>query len=375
MFDGFKILNLPVSIQALLDNNLLSFPLPISENTGEVLNYSRIAKYKGLTIILKNENVKMEGSFHKFFNNGSHNYNDFYFKDFVNVIYKLENLFGIDLDIAILNNLEFGVNIHVKHNIDKIFESIINYKGIPFNPYNSSGAKGIVCELTNFYIKIYDKSHQYEVPGNILRIEIKVKKMRFFKDRGIKINTLSSLLDHCEILKICPVLLFVFNDILFTDCGINLNDLKPLERIILANGNNSKYWKNLRPDSKKYPLGNKDRNYKKDRKKYDRELTKFKNIVEKNATINIQHELSILIESKCNELMQKETQKRDKFTDRMNIGFKQVEDTEKYTKGANSHFSYSVNLSPVEKRNNLCFPCYGDVYPKKVKFMNESVSL
>lgn len=373
MFDGFKILNLPVSIQTLLDNKLLSFPLPISEDTGEVINSPRSAHYKGLRFVLKNEIVKLEGSFHKYYNDGKHNYNDFNCQDFVNVILKLENLFSIDKDIALLNNLEFGVNIHVKHSIDKILESIINYKGIPFIQYNGSGAKGIFCETTNFYIKIYDKSHQYGLAGNILRIEIKVKKMRFFKDRGININSLSSLLDHSEILKICPVFLSVFNDILFTDYDINPDDLNPVDRNIFADGNNPVYWQRIKPDSKNYQLGNKEPQYHRDRKKYHRDLTKFKNIVEKYSTINIQNELSILIESKYDELMQNDIQKGDKFTDRMNIGLKQVQHPEKNPKGTNSHLSYRVNLSPDKKRNNFCFPCYSQIYPKKVIFENEGV--
>jgi hypothetical protein len=65
----------------LLNNDLLLFPLPIDENGGEILNKTRTSEHLGLIFIIKNNNVKLMGSLHKYFNRGLHNFNDFHFTD------------------------------------------------------------------------------------------------------------------------------------------------------------------------------------------------------------------------------------------------------------------------------------------------------
>jgi hypothetical protein len=79
MIDGTKILNLPVIIEELLNNRYILFPIHVNEKDGEILNNTRFAKYKDLTFSIKNNNVKLNGSLHKYHNNGIHNYNDFHF--------------------------------------------------------------------------------------------------------------------------------------------------------------------------------------------------------------------------------------------------------------------------------------------------------
>lgn len=367
MLDGFKILNLSVKIADLLNNNLLLFPLHINDKDGEIMKIARYTAYKGVSFIIKDNNVKFYGSFHKYFNAGMHNYNDYNFNQLVTTIKDIEKKFKIDINNSMLNNLEFGVNIETKETPTEILKSIISYKGKPFNQFNIDGAKGIECTTDNFYIKIYNKSHQYKLTYNLLRYEIKVIRMIFFESRGININSLLSLVEYAEISKLKGVLLSIFNDILFYDNNIDKSKIKLKEQLILSNGSNPKYWSELKPNSNDFVNGNNDNEYKSKRKKYYRELNKFKDTLKKYSECKLQENLTILIENKCNELLELETKKGDNITDikkqKRGQYHRLKNDIEKTKKGTISHFKYSGILSQV---NRKCLTCNKDISDKKI---------
>lgn len=354
MIDGILILRLAVIIDELLKNNLLLFPLPIDKNGGEILDRTRTCEHQGLIFVLKNNNVKLKGSLHKYHNNGKHNYNDYFFTDLQHTIDELTEKFKINPDRSQLNNLEFGVNVQTKYTFEEVSRSIVNYKGTPFNKFSSTGAKGIECETDNFYIKIYDKGHQYNQPGNLLRIEIKVRKMKFFQDRGIKITSLSSLLDYSEIIKLKRVITGIFDEILFTDYNIPQNRLTPSNRLILSQGSNAKYWEQLKPKSKEFEGGNKNKEYISKRKKYHRERDNFIKLIEKYSTSTMQKDISLLIEKKCNELLKTV----DKFPD--------CKTTSKITDSGQIHISNIVGYCPPSANDTrVCLTCGNDISHKR----------
>jgi len=358
MIDGILILRLAVIINDLLNNDLLLFPLPIDKNGGEILDKTRTCEHQGLIFVLKNNNVKLKGSLHKYHNNGVHNYNDYFFTDLQQTIFELSENFKINPDRSLLNNLEFGVNIQTKYAFEEISRSIVNYKGAPFHPFTIAGAKAIECETDNFYIKIYDKGHQYNQPGNLLRFEIKVRKMKFFQDRGIKITSLSSLLDYSEIIKLKRVITGIFDEILFTDYNIPQNRLTPANRLILSQGSNAKYWEQLKPKSKEFGGGNKNKEYISKRKKYYRELDNFKKLICKYSTSTIKKDISFLIENKCNELLKFDCKTVDKFPD--------CKTPQKITDSGQIHISNIVGYCPTTaKDTRVCLTCGNDISHKR----------
>lgn len=360
MIDGFKILNLSVIIDELLNNPLLFFAKQFNDSTGEIMeNQFRFAEYKGLKFILKNNNVKLCGSFHKFKNNGEHNFNDFYFSDLRNVISELCNKFNINPEITKLNNLEFGVNIQIPVNPEKVFKYIINYKGTPFHKFNIKNAKGIECEKEHYYIKIYDKGYQYKQNGNLLRFEIKVVKMQYFEKKGINIKTISDLLNINELYHLKDVLKSTFNDILIYDYSINTKELNEKQKLIISNGNNPKYWEKCLPNSKDFDGGNVNKEYKKHRKKYYLELENFKKLLNKYSTSTLKNDISILIEEKCNKLLRNEIKKGDKFTNILNTS-KSIEKRQNY-------ISNIVSICPTidGKKERNCLTCKKDISNKK----------
>jgi len=359
MIDGYKILHLPVNIDELLNNDLLLFPLKVSERDGEILDKPRHAEYWGQIFTLKNNNVRLKGSLHKYHNNGLHNYNDFYFTELKNVIFDLCYKFNITPEITEFNNLEFGVNILIPVKVEEFLKSVINYKGTAFHKFNIRGAKGIECEKDHFIIKIYDKGLQYNRQGNLLRFEIKVISMQYFKDNGVKIKTIADLLNITELFKLKDILRGVFDRILVYDNSIKETKLNAKERLNLSNGRNSTYWENLIPNSNDFENGNDNPEYKRQRKKYYRELDNFKKLLIKYSTATTQKDISILIEKKYTELLNIDNEKRDKLID--------ILEPPKTTEKGQINILNIVGVCPVEEEetNRICLSCKKDISTKK----------
>lgn len=58
--------------------------------------------------------------------------------------------------------------------------------------YVDEKGSGKVCETQRFDLKIYDKSLQYSLPGHLLRYEIKIKRIEFFKQYSINALVLTA---------------------------------------------------------------------------------------------------------------------------------------------------------------------------------------
>ncbi len=356
MIDGYKTYNLSVNIDELNNNILLSFNR-VSNKDGEIT--TEFAYYKGQTFTIKDNKVRLNGSFHKYFNNGVHNYNDFYFTDLKNVLIDLSTKFNINPEKTILNNLEFGVNVFIRVEPEEVFKNIINYKGKPFHKFNVDGAKGIECQMQNFIIKIYDKGYQYKQSGNLLRFELKGVKMQYFTDNKIKIKTFADLLNVNQLHPLKDVLVSVFNEILITDYCIKDNKLNAKELLIFSNGNNPKYWEQLIPKSK-LTDNSKNKDYKKQRKNYYRELNRFKKLIQKYSVTNLQNNISNLIEKKCIQLLEIESKKGDKLTD-------YLEPNKTPKKGQINTLNIVVNCPLLDsQKKRYCLTCKKDISEKKL---------
>lgn len=239
MIDYIKILNLAVSSTDLEHNEYLQDSWIIGSQNGEVLTQQ--TNYFGLTFSIKNTNVRLSGSIHKYKNNGLHNHNDFTKTQVNEVINELSKKFEIDLQNSRLNNLEFGVNVVLPFEPKIVLDRLITHKGEPFTREVEEGKIYYQCKRSQFIIKIYDKGLQYQQVSNILRFELKVLKMQFFKTKGIEVSVLADLLNDGIYPKFGGVLKAYFDEILF-DESINLKDLNATERDIYLRGQNPKTW-------------------------------------------------------------------------------------------------------------------------------------
>ncbi len=240
MIDYIKILNLAVSAADLEHNEYLQDSWIIGSKNGEVLTQQ--TNYFGLTFSIKNTNVRLTGSIHKYKNQGLHNYNDFTKTQVHKVINELSKKFEIDLKNSHLNNIEFGVNVVLPFEPKVLLNNLITHKGEPFTREIEEGKIFYQCKRSQFIIKIYDKGLQYQQVTNILRFELKILKMQFFKTKGIEVSVLADLLNDGIYTKLGGVLKAYFDEILFDDESINHKDLNATERDIYLRGQNPKTW-------------------------------------------------------------------------------------------------------------------------------------
>ena len=288
MIDFIKIRIVNPDIPGIRNNNRLEWLQRTNESTGEVKEYTSI--YFGLTFqIIDNKHLNISGSIHKHWNaingRGEQNYNDFNFTNFILVVTTFCKSFDLAPDQCIIENFEFGVNISPPVPVTEILRSVINHKGEPFNRKQSQKMNYLECEHRQYYIKLYDKGLQYN-QGDILRYEIKTRKMEFV--RPANIQTLSDIVNPVNTNCLGTILTGNFNDILFYDYTIPDNGINARERLILTQGQNPMFWtdyKETNPDN------------------YFKKRNRFKDLVKKYGKRDLQEILFPLIVTKWNELL------------------------------------------------------------------------
>lgn len=290
MFDFIKTNIKNITPNELIKNPFLEFNTTV-DSEGEIKN--RVAEYKNLRFkIIDEKYININGSVHKYFNGGAHNYNNFTISDFVEVCIDLSEKFNINPYTAYLHNLEFGVNVILPFYTNEILNSIISYKGkeCEVERYNGKGYL-IRFPFDHYDLKIYNKGFQYQQDKNILRFEIKVKKMEYFRKRNIDIKCLSDLLNISNYPKLRSCLLKAFSEVLMYDSSIKIKGVSQREKGVLINGRNPKYWIELKEQGKEIK----------------KKRTRFKNLVLKYGKQNIHQTIHSIIERNIIEITKVDT--------------------------------------------------------------------
>lgn len=252
MIDFVKIYLKDFNPSILEGNTRLDFFDNIDLSTGQIRTTNRNGKkitpyknefYNGLEFrIYDNGRTTIQGSLHKFWNSGAHNYNDFNFSAFSDVLDTLKKDFGIQPEQCILNCLEVGINVTPPIPTNDILDYCFLHKTKPFEyQKNSDEGKYKQCEHAHYFIKLYNKALHYKKQGfiiesEIMRFEIKYKKMERVNNLGI--YTLNDILNKgFGIFK--NELLTEWQNILFYDTTIVSNSKR------LTNYKNPLYWSDL----------------------------------------------------------------------------------------------------------------------------------
>lgn len=308
MFDGIKILNTLGDIEALNENACLDWTNHSRNSTGEL--EGRTAHYNNLLFSLKGKNLRIQGSLHKYFNNGEHNANDFNALQVEETIQDLQKRFRINPN-SILNNVEFGVNIRTPFAPKKLLQRLICYKGVPFEKTIDNGVNFYQCKHDKFILKIYDKGTQYGLNFHLLRFEVKVLGMQFFASKGISIKTLHDLTDTANYQRLGSLLLDYFDQILFDEPLITSEGLSADQKHLLDIGRNPKTW--VRPQRDDFP--NKTE-YDRVRKEQERREKKFVQLLQDRPKAERwQQKTSVLIAQKWEELTSESCRKCPDFQD------------------------------------------------------------
>ncbi|MGY3052389.1 hypothetical protein ACVWYG_000579 [Pedobacter sp. UYEF25] len=281
MCDGIRFTFIDLAFVNALEHNYFSNINRIIDEHGELNSYKVEIKGLSITTYARNGYTIIKGSLHKYYNNGKHNHNDYTFKDLRKTIAKLMNELNINPEIALISNLEFGVNITTLFNPDMFLNQLIRHKDKGFNVMKVTGkGNGRSCSYNQYEIKIYNKGLQYGVSSNLLRIEKKVMRMCALKWKKIYLNDLLdiSLWEHCK-----TELLNILND-------LTINE--PINELLLNNHQLQVY--SLLPNHAKWSA------YSKNNKSRYRKI--YKGIISAQGEANYYRELKDLISRKCDEL-------------------------------------------------------------------------
>ena len=191
--------------------NKLDFKGQYSTNTGEITTTMNgliweHAKYNNLKFqirySLENPNwglIKFSGSLHKFWNGV--NYDDLDKYQLAQSINAICSAIEVLPEDAELHSIEFGVNVPLTVSPDLVLDRLIFFKTRNFErqtSFNGATKFGLMqrCSFSNYQIKVYNKSKQNSLPHHILRFEIKVTKMQFFKNKVSRIVNLQDILEE-----------------------------------------------------------------------------------------------------------------------------------------------------------------------------------
>ena len=194
MIDFIKYELINTSPTELELNTYLEFHQKVNTKTGELGVYMN-AYYKGLEFKIyessdahPNKRITVEGSIHKYWNNGAHNFNDFGINQINEVLNELKQTFKIEPVNCVLKQLEIGVNITPPQNTKPILDHCIMHKTKRLKSvYTKDEGNYIQVHNQRYFLKLYDKMTHYKNKGfkiytEIMRIEIKYSRMKFLND-------------------------------------------------------------------------------------------------------------------------------------------------------------------------------------------------
>ncbi|GAA4289990.1 M14 family metallopeptidase [Aestuariibaculum suncheonense] len=242
----------------LLENQKLEFNCKICYSTGVVDSNFLYAEYKGLRFnIINSENdckqtvITLEGSLHKFWNDGKHNHNDFTNTNLDEVLNELVHQFGLWPSDMRLRQIEFGVNIRYPECVDEIMNGCLEHKAKPFKyTFVRDEGKYIQAKHENYIVKLYDKQLQnckrYPDLEPIMRFEVGYKRMYSLNKKGI--YTLQDLVNY-GLEEFGEELVCYWEAILFYDAKVFDGSDK---QYIYSN---PKYWRELSSTNFNYHRG------------------------------------------------------------------------------------------------------------------------
>lgn len=233
----------------IINNKVVDLQSYFNYATGELNEFPKKGKDLNLEINICEKSTTIKGSLHKYQNEkakkGSQNFDDFYFSQIVKQIRGLIKKYKIENSTSI-TNLEFGFNLAVERNPQIILDSNImmnNFKA-PNKNLKFSG-KGDLKEfqMTDYSIKIYNKSKQYNLKSNILRVELKITQKRFLKKLGI--FKLEDLLNKETYLRLFEALMGKIKGLLIVD-DYQSKIMLEIDKDKLNKYSNPNYWINLK---------------------------------------------------------------------------------------------------------------------------------
>jgi hypothetical protein len=175
-------------------------------NRRDLRTYTYKAQEANLLFTLANQTLRINNSLHKFI--AGENYTDFSASQLKTAVEKIEELTGMASEKMLLHTCELALNIETELPANEYLDKFSMYRFKEFDKMrDGSVIYGIKCILSEYSIKIYDKTLQVKLQSgkvidrNIMRFEVQYQKSR----RLAGIHFLSDLLKEDK-------MIIAFND-------------------------------------------------------------------------------------------------------------------------------------------------------------------
>lgn len=230
-------------INNIWNNDLLVYEGKSEKRFNDEIKEFVTKSYKNLYFRKYQNRLEITGSIHYFFNNGSHNANDFYISNCIDTIMQIQDVFSLDLSKCFLINLEYGLNINPIIPVSELIHNLIYHEKRQFTRPTIHFSYKIAGNEAYKQIKAYDKSVQFPNQcENIFRFEVKTKQAKFINRLGL--FTLQDLLNRDIYNLLTTSLLKEWDNVLLFDFSTNINT-KFFNTVfweeILKNGNRNKF--------------------------------------------------------------------------------------------------------------------------------------
>ncbi len=229
----------------------LDFYYDINPVTGEI----RSKNVRGKTVVpcrmaydrnmrfrvFDNGRVIIDGSLHKYWNDGMHNCNDFSIEAVKEVLQQLLVEYSIAPQDVMINQLEIGLNISVTYPIGDILQCMFFHRKAPFL-WCDTHTEGNYFQARHeqYRLKVYDKGLQepdyFKAGTNMLRYEVNYLGSKLRRDFGLfTVQDLQTI----PFVKFIDAIRNELELILFYDFTIDHYSRS------LLNYNNRNYWQKL----------------------------------------------------------------------------------------------------------------------------------
>lgn len=287
----FKVLDKDGLQDHIVNTQVVDLNTSVNLFTAEESPCLMRGSYFNMDVVFSCVTAYIKGSLHKMTNllkgGESQNYNDLSFCSVSNTISHLKKAFG--LKKTSLTNLELGLNISISKDPQYFLDyNLLMYDSEGHNKDLKFRGKGDYKEFhkTDYSLKIYNKSKQYGLIGNILRLEVKILTKRKLQKLGV--YSLEDLQNKDVINGLYSFLWGELQKLTIIDDFTNVQ-MPPVDRNSLNEYTNPNYWKKL----------SRDRTYKvrKDRKR------KFKALIVKYGLDTTQKEVLKGVSEKFTAMM------------------------------------------------------------------------
>jgi hypothetical protein len=232
--DFIKTEVIGLSTDHFTGNRHLLFTTHLKDRDTVVFDWCEIDNIK--LKIYPSGRIELSGSLHKYSNNGEHNYNDFDFYAFRNVLTRLYSDFGVMPKNLRIIQLEYGLNLTPDIKTETILRGLFQHKTVTFDRFSNRHGTYYQAEHSQYFLKVYNKGKQYKLDRECMRIEIKQRNWTNYRKQGI--CTLQDFIETDKTIFI-KYLTDRWDEVVFYD----LTD-KHLSK--WGKYSNELYWRNLR---------------------------------------------------------------------------------------------------------------------------------